>query len=72
VSKARSLPIEWSLEGASLGYALVLPVNLRLSWKRLTVTNTLAYYTVIVFTAAKSFIVKGTSRLLRTLFVCFQ
>jgi len=32
------------LKGASLGYALALPANIRLGWKGLPGTNALAYY----------------------------
>jgi hypothetical protein len=32
------------LKGASLGKAPTLPINTRLGWKGLPVTNTLAYY----------------------------
>ncbi len=32
------------LKGASLGYALAIPANIRLGWKGLPGTNTLAYY----------------------------
>jgi hypothetical protein len=32
------------LKGASLGQALALPANIRLGWKGLPGTNTLAYY----------------------------
>jgi hypothetical protein len=43
------------LKGAELGQALALPANNRLGWKGLSVTNTLAYYENLLFTATKSF-----------------
>ncbi len=35
-----------------------IPANIRLGWKKLTVTNTLAYYDMEVITAVKSFVVE--------------
>ncbi len=32
-----------------------LPANIRLGWKRETLTNTLAYYSMKLFTSVKSF-----------------
>jgi hypothetical protein len=45
--------------GASDGQAPALPVNIRLGWKGLPETNTLAYYENPLITAAKSFIVQA-------------
>jgi hypothetical protein len=42
----KSLPLKWN------------PVNIRLGWKRLTVTNALTYYKVEFITAVSSFIVQ--------------
>ncbi len=47
-------------EGASLlGRLLASPTNLRLGWKGLPRTNTLAYYESLKITTVKSFIVQG-------------
>ncbi len=42
-----------------LGYALALPANIKLSWKGLPGTNTLAYYENPQITTVKSFIVQA-------------
>jgi hypothetical protein len=39
--------------------ALALPANIRLGWKYLTVTNTLAYYGTELITTIKSFKVQA-------------
>jgi len=36
--------VSYDLKGASLGQATALPANIRLGWKGLPGTNTLAYY----------------------------
>ncbi len=41
------------LKGASLAQAKVLPANIRLSWKGLTMANTLAYYENLLITTVK-------------------
>jgi hypothetical protein len=41
-------------------YALALLLNIRLVWKRLKVTNALAYYGTELITAIKCFIVQAT------------
>jgi hypothetical protein len=46
-------------KGASLEWALDLPANIRLGWKGLPGTNTLAYNKNLYITAIKSFIVQG-------------
>jgi len=38
---------------------LALSAKIRPGWRRLTMTNTLAYYDTITFTAVKSFIVQA-------------
>jgi len=38
---------------------LVLHANVKLGRKRLTMTNTLAYCTVIIIAAVKSFVIQG-------------
>jgi hypothetical protein len=43
VGKARSLSQSGASEGSSIGQAPFLPTNIRLSWKGLPGTNTLAY-----------------------------
>ena len=51
------------LSGAPLrglyGKLLASPINIRLGWKGLSETNTLAYYKYPYITAVKSFIVKA-------------
>jgi hypothetical protein len=42
-------PTEFHFNGRSL----VLPSNFRLGWKRMAVSNTLAYYDMATFTAKK-------------------
>ncbi len=44
------------LNGASLGYTLALPANIRLVWKSLPGTNALAYYENSQLTVIKRFI----------------
>ncbi len=44
---------------AEKGWLLASPTNIRLGWKNLPETNTLAYYENLSITAAKSFIVQG-------------
>jgi hypothetical protein len=44
VGEARSLPRAEHLNGASLRQALTLLTNVRIGWKGLPDTNTLAYY----------------------------
>jgi hypothetical protein len=41
--KARAYPIEEHLKGTSLRYSPALPANIRLDWKDMPGTNTLAY-----------------------------
>ncbi len=48
------------LKGASLGYALALPANIRIGWKGLPGTNTLANYKHSKITIVKSFITLGS------------
>jgi hypothetical protein len=43
---------------------LALPVNIRLVFKRMAVTNTLAYYDTATITAEKSFIVQALLKFL--------
>jgi hypothetical protein len=47
------------LNGASLGYALALPGNIRLGWKGLSGTNTLGLLQKSVNYGRKSFIVQA-------------
>jgi hypothetical protein len=47
-----------SLKGASLEHPPALPANIRLSWKGLPETTTLAYYQNPKITAVKDFIVQ--------------
>jgi hypothetical protein len=47
------------LKGVSLGKTLALPANIRLGWKGLPRTNTLAYYENLQITPVKSFIVQA-------------
>ncbi len=47
------------LKDALVGYALALPSNIKLGWKGLPETNTLAYYENPQITAVKSFIVQA-------------
>jgi hypothetical protein len=42
---------------------LPLPSNIRLAWKLLTVSNTLAYYNTKLFTTVKSFISQAPDNL---------
>jgi hypothetical protein len=42
--KAGAYPRVENLKGSSLGQAPTLPANIRLGWKGLPGTNTLAYY----------------------------
>ena len=49
-----------NMKGVSLGKALALPANIRLGWKGLPGTNTLAYYQKAYLTAVKSFITSAT------------
>jgi hypothetical protein len=44
------------LKGASLGYAPALPTNIRLGWRSLPGTNTLAYYEDPQITDVKGFV----------------
>ena len=44
VGKAGAYPIVEPLKGASINLPLALPANIRLGWKGLPGTNTLAYY----------------------------
>ncbi len=46
-------------KGASLWQAPALPAHIRLSWRGLPLTNTLAYYENPLITAVKSFIVQA-------------
>ncbi len=48
------------LKCSSLRKALALPANIRLGWKGLPGTNTLAYYENPQITTVKSFIVQAT------------
>jgi hypothetical protein len=48
------------LKGASLRYALALLANIRLGWKGITGTSTLAYFEHSLIMALKSFITLGT------------
>ncbi len=48
-----------ALKGASLGKALASPAHIRLGWKGLSGTNTLAYYKNLYFMTVKSFIVQA-------------
>jgi hypothetical protein len=48
------------LSGASLGYSLALPANIRLGWKGLPGKNALAYYEKSQLTVVKSFITLAT------------
>ncbi len=48
-----------NLKGASLGYAPVLLANIRLGWKGLPATNTLADYKHLKITDVKRFITLG-------------
>jgi hypothetical protein len=45
------------MKGASFGWALALPANIRLDLKGLPGTNTLPYYENLYITAVKGFIV---------------
>jgi hypothetical protein len=47
------------LKGSSIGQAPVLPTSIRLSWKGLPGTNTLAYYENLQITDVKFFITLG-------------
>jgi hypothetical protein len=47
------------LKGAPIGLALALAANLRLDWKGLKETNTLAYYENPYFATVKSFEVQA-------------
>ncbi len=47
------------LKGALLIWSPALPANIRLGWKGLSGTNTLAYYENPYITAVKSFIVQA-------------
>ncbi len=51
--------LEHLLGLVSIGRLLTLPGNIRLGWKWLTVTNTLAYFDTVSITAVKSFIVQN-------------
>ena len=44
LGEARSLPYSGAPKGVLLGEALALPANIRIGWKGLPETNTLAYY----------------------------
>ncbi len=56
--KARGLPEDSSLQDSTPREgSLVLSRNIRLGWKWLTVTNTLAYYGVKITTAVRVFVV---------------
>ncbi len=44
------------LKSASLSYALALLTNIRLAWKGLQETNTLAYYMHVQITDVKTFV----------------
>jgi hypothetical protein len=58
-SKAGAYPRE-ALSGAPLeGRFLALPANIRLGWKGLSVTNTLAYYKHTIDIVIKWFITFG-------------
>jgi hypothetical protein len=59
VGKARSLLLSRKLEDASLGQAPALHINIRLGWKGLPGTNTVAYSENLQITAVKSFIVQA-------------
>jgi hypothetical protein len=50
------------LKGSSMGLAPALPTNIRLGWKSLQGTNTLAYYEDSLLTAVKSFITFATHK----------
>jgi len=52
------------LKSASLGQAPASPANIRLGWKSLSGTNSLAYYENSLITAVKSFVILDTERLL--------
>jgi hypothetical protein len=45
-----------SLKGASLGQAQALEANIRLGWKALPGTNTIAYLAIREFSDEKSFV----------------
>jgi hypothetical protein len=47
------------LKGSSIGQTPALPTNIRLGWKILPRTNTLAYYDNSLIMAVKSFITLG-------------
>ncbi len=48
------------LKGSSIGWAPALPTNIRLGWKRLQGTNTLAYREHSLITALKNNIILTT------------
>jgi hypothetical protein len=60
VGEARSLPYSGAPEKRFTQVALALPANIRLGWKGLPGTNTLAYYKTPKITVAKSFITLAT------------
>ncbi len=49
------------LKSASLGYAPALLINIKLGWKVLPGTNTLAYYEHVKAVVVKSFITFGSA-----------
>ncbi len=67
VGEARNLPYSGAL-GRCLTQAPSLTANIRLGWKGLPGTNTLAYYKNQQTTSVKSFIVKAPG--VNTVFLC--
>jgi hypothetical protein len=55
VSKARSLPLNGAPERYITGVSKALPTNIRLGWKGMPRTNTLAYYKNSQITTVKMF-----------------
>jgi len=56
--QARLLPTRVGLKG----YAPALPSNIRLGWKWLRVTSTLAYYVAELITAVKSIVEQAAGK----------
>ncbi len=66
--KARSPPLDWGLIRASALVGQSLNLNVRLGWKLMALTNTLAYFNAETITAAKSCIVHAPVAIFSELF----
>jgi hypothetical protein len=62
-SRPEPTRVEHVIDAPLYGRLLALPTNIRLGWKGLTGTKTLAYYEHLQITDEKSFITLGPGRL---------